>query len=56
MASKMTHERKMRAYKRGLKAGREGARYVCPYTTPALMDQWIHGYQIGSRAEAEARA
>ena len=45
----MTTAQKMRAYRRGLKAGKVRAKYVCPYTTPALMDQWIHGYQIGSR-------
>lgn len=45
----MTTAQKMRAYSRGLKAGQTRAPYVCPYTAPGLMDQWIHGYQIGSR-------
>jgi ribosome modulation factor len=45
----MKKVQKLRAFSRGLKAGRAGDPYVCPYTTPALMDQWIHGYQIASR-------
>ncbi len=44
---RLTKDQKMRAYRRGLKAGQDRAPYVCPYTDGRLMDQWIHGYRIG---------